>query len=74
MAFNQVIDKKTNNSSNNTKNNSKNNEQVPKGKLKSNNIYRSKETKNEHRETLIDTAEEQLFEAKNIKRFRSNLT
>ena len=80
--FSQAIDQspekntniKTNNSSNNTKDNSNNNEQVPKKKYKSNNLYWSKETKNKHLETFIYTIEKQLFEYKNIKRFRSNLT
>ena len=80
--FSHAIDKSpekntninTNNSSNNTKDNSNNNKQVPKKKHKSNNLYRSKETKNKHLETFIDTIEKQLFEPKNIKRFRSNLT
>ena len=79
--FNQAIDKSTkentnittNNISNNTRDNSNNNEQVPKKKYKTNNLCRSKETKNQHLETFIDTIEKQLFEPKNIKRVRSNL-
>ena len=54
--FNQAIDKSTeentnittNNISINTTDNSNNNEQVPKKKYKTNNLYRSKETKNQH--------------------------
>ena len=82
--LNQAIDKRTekktptnittNNSSNNTRDNSNNNEQVPKKKCKTNNLYRSKETKNKHLESFIDTIDRQLFEPKNIKRVRSNLT
>ena len=80
--FNQAIEKSTkkntnittNNSSNSTRDNSNNNEQVPKKKYKTNNLYRSRETKNKHLETFIDTIEKQLFEPKNIKRVRSNLT
>ena len=53
IKFNQVIDKNivknttvnTNNSSNNIKDISNNNEQVPREKRKSNNLYRSKKTK-----------------------------
>ena len=44
------------------------NEQVTKEKYKSNNLYRSKETKNEHLETFTDTIEKQLFEPENIER------
>ena len=80
--FNQAIDKSTekntnittNNRSNNTRDKSNNNEQVPRKKYKTNNLYGSKETKNKHLETFIDTIEKQLFEPKNIKRVRSNLT
>ena len=81
--FNQAIDKSTekknnrniniNNSSSNSNNkdNSNNNEQVLKKKYKSNNFYRSKETKNKPLETFIDTIEKQLLEPKNIKCVRS---
>ena len=80
--FNQAIDKSTekntnittNNRSNNTRDKSNNNEQVPRKKYKTNNLYGSKETKNKHLETFIDTIEKQLFEPKNIKCVRSNLT
>ena len=80
--FNQAIEKSTkkntnittNNSSNSTRDNSNNNEQVSKKKYKTNNLYRSRETKNKHLETFIDTIEKQLFEPKNIKCVRSNLT
>ena len=79
--FNQAIDKSTEENtnittnfiSNNTRDNSNNNEQVPKKKYKTNNLYRSKETKNQHLETFTDTIEKQLFEPKNIKRVRSNV-
>ena len=80
--FNQAIEKSTekntnittNNSSNSTRDNSNNNEQVSKKKYKTNNLYRSRETKNKHLETFTDAIEKQLFEPKNIKRVRSNLT
>ena len=80
--INQAIDKSTgkntnitaNNGSNNTRDNSSNNEQVPKKKYKTNSLYRSKETKNKHLETFIDTIEKQLFEPENIKHVRRNLT
>ena len=72
IKVNQVIDINTNTSSNNIKDN--NNEQVLKKKHKSKNLYRSKETKNKHLETFIDITEKQLFEPKNIKSIRSNLT
>ena len=60
--FNQAIEKSTkkntnittNNSSNSTRENSNNNEQVSKKKYKTNNLYRSRETKNKHLETSID--------------------
>ena len=42
--------------------------------VRSNSLYRYKETKNKHLETFIDTIEKQLFELKSIKRVRSNLT
>ena len=76
--FNQAIDKSTekkksrniniNNSSSNSNNKD---EQVLKKKYKSNNFYRSKETKNKPLETFIDTIEKQLLEPKNIKCVRS---
>ena len=79
--FNQAIEKSTKkntnittNSSNSTRENSNNNEQVSKKKYKTNNLYRSRETKNKHLKTFIDTTEKQLFEPKNIKRVRRNLT
>ena len=79
--FSPAIDKSTekntnittSNSSNNTKDNSNNNEQLPKRKYKTNNLYRSKETKNKNLETFIDRIKNQLSEPKNIKRVRSNL-
>ena len=80
--FNQAIEKSTEkntsittyNSSNSTRDDSNINEQVPKKKYKTNNLYRSRETKNKHLKTFIDTTEKQLFEPKNIKRVRRNLT
>lgn len=66
IKVNQVIDINTNTSSNNIKDN--NNEQVLKKKHKSKNLYRSKETKNEHLETFTDTIKKQLFEPENIER------
>ena len=82
IKFNQAIDKSTkkdtnittSNRSNNTRDNSNNNEQIPKKKYKTNNLYRSKDIKNKHLETFIDTIEKQIFEPKNIKRVRRNLT
>ena len=62
----------TNSGSNKIKDNSNNNKQIPKKKHESNNLYRSKETKNKHIETFIDTIEKQLFE-KNIKRIPINV-
>ena len=58
--FNQAIEKSTekntnittNNSSNSTRDNSNNNEQVSKKKYKTNNLYRSRETKNKHLENI----------------------
>ena len=72
IKFNQVIDKNivknttvnTNNSSNNIKDISNNNEQLPREKRKSNNLYRSKKTKDKYLETFFDTIEKQLFRAK----------
>ena len=63
MKLNQAIDKSivqnTNVNSSNTnksiKVNSNNNEQAPKKKHKSNNLYRSKENKNIHLKTFVDT-------------------
>ena len=81
LAIDKSTEKNTNittnnsiNSINNTRENSNNNEEVPKKKYKTNNLYRSKENKNKHLETFIDTIEKQLFEPENIKRVRTNLT
>ena len=42
-------------------------------KYKTNNLYRSKETKNKHLETLTDEIKIHPFEPENIKRVRDNL-
>ena len=64
----------TNNSSNNIKDNSNDNERVQKSINKSNKFYRPKETKNTHLETFNDTIQTQVFEPRNLKSDRSNIT
>ena len=63
----------TNNSSSNTRDNSSYNKQVTKKKYKTNDLYRSNDTKNKQLKTFITTIEKQLFEPKNMKRVPRNL-